>query len=200
MIRRPPRSTLFPYTTLFRSARPVRIEVGRFEPRTVTPGSLITVTGTLTNTGAETITDLAARLQRGEVRTDRDQLTEAIDAPDPATTVLAPFTLLPAQLAPGDSTGFSYTVPSDALRLDRDGVYPALLNVNGTVDGDQEQRVGELATFVVQQPVVPAARTAVAWLWPLSERSHRTTSGAFADDELTTSIAEGGRLDRALAV
>src|SRR2546430_7637005 len=25
MIRRPPRSTLFPYTTLFRSARPVRV-------------------------------------------------------------------------------------------------------------------------------------------------------------------------------
>src|SRR3712207_7004726 len=73
MIRRPPRSTLFPYTTLFRSARPVRIEVGRFEPRTVTPGSLITVTGTLTNTGTETITDLAVRLQRGAVRTDREQ-------------------------------------------------------------------------------------------------------------------------------
>src|SRR5438105_8326634 len=29
MIRRPPRSTLFPYTTLFRSCRPVRIDGGR---------------------------------------------------------------------------------------------------------------------------------------------------------------------------
>src|SRR5256885_9952209 len=29
MIRRPPRSTLFPYTTLFRSARGARIEVVR---------------------------------------------------------------------------------------------------------------------------------------------------------------------------
>src|SRR3712207_7716893 len=28
MIRRPPRSTLFPYTTLFRSARPDRVGVG----------------------------------------------------------------------------------------------------------------------------------------------------------------------------
>src|SRR5258708_9285492 len=27
MIRRPPRSTLFPYTTLFRSALPVRLEI-----------------------------------------------------------------------------------------------------------------------------------------------------------------------------
>src|SRR5688572_11619243 len=45
--------------------RPVRIEVGRFEPRTITPGSLVTVTGTLTNTGPSRITDLSLRLQRG---------------------------------------------------------------------------------------------------------------------------------------
>src|SRR3712207_7618689 len=32
MIRRPPRSTLFPYTTLFRSERVVRAEGGRFAP------------------------------------------------------------------------------------------------------------------------------------------------------------------------
>src|SRR3712207_7666818 len=31
MIRRPPRSTLFPYTTLFRSVRLVRFEEGRIE-------------------------------------------------------------------------------------------------------------------------------------------------------------------------
>src|SRR3954462_1239430 len=47
--------------------RPVRITVGRFEPRTITPGSLVTVTGTLTNTGPTTITDLSLRLQRGAV-------------------------------------------------------------------------------------------------------------------------------------
>src|SRR3712207_7015923 len=38
MIRRPPRSTLFPYTTLFRSQRVVelvRFEVGEFEVRPV---------------------------------------------------------------------------------------------------------------------------------------------------------------------
>src|SRR5258708_20397100 len=32
MIRRPPRSTLFPYTTLFRSARPLRLRVPRSPP------------------------------------------------------------------------------------------------------------------------------------------------------------------------
>src|SRR3712207_8297290 len=32
MIRRPPRSTLFPYTTLFRSARPFRAIYGHLRP------------------------------------------------------------------------------------------------------------------------------------------------------------------------
>src|SRR2546430_12400931 len=36
MIRRPPRSTLFPYTTLFRSLRPL---VHEARPRRLTPGS-----------------------------------------------------------------------------------------------------------------------------------------------------------------
>jgi hypothetical protein len=84
--------------------------------------------------------------------------------------------------------------------MDQDGVYPVLLNVNGAVDGDNRQRVGELSTFVVQQPVVPSARTAVAWLWPLVEIPHRSASGGFRNDGLTDSIGSGGRLDRAVAV
>src|SRR2546430_13367099 len=37
MIRRPPRSTLFPYTTLFRSLRPAAVGGGR--PATAAPGA-----------------------------------------------------------------------------------------------------------------------------------------------------------------
>src|SRR3712207_6857696 len=37
MIRRPPRSTLFPYTTLFRSRRPVVDHLGRPHPRMAWP-------------------------------------------------------------------------------------------------------------------------------------------------------------------
>ena len=113
--------------------------------------------------------------------------------------MLPSFQPVPGELPPGGEIDFSYTVGSDELRLDRDGVYPVLLNVNGTVDGDQ-RRVGELPTFLVQQPVVPAARTAVGWLWPLTERTHRGPTGEFLDDGLADSIAPGGRLDRALAV
>lgn len=179
--------------------RPVEIEVGRFEPRTITPGAAVTVTGTVVNTGEETVRDLAVRLQRGEVITTRPELAAERDDPDPATAVVPAFQEIPGELEPGDELPFTYTVPSEELALEQDGVYPALINVNGTVDGEP-RRVGELSTYLVQQPVVPTARTAVAWLWPLVERSARTPSGGFADDSLARSVADGGRLDRALAV
>jgi Family of unknown function (DUF6049) len=179
--------------------RPVRIEVGRFEPRTITPGAAVTVTGTVVNTGEETVSDLAVRLQRGEVITTRPELAAERDDQDPATAVVPSFREISGELEPGDELPFSYTVPSEELRLDRDGVYPALINVNGTVDGEP-RRVGELRTYLVQQPVVPTARTTVAWLWPLVARTTRTPSGGFADDSLAESVAEGGRLDRVLAV
>ncbi|MGY1803241.1 hypothetical protein ACI78T_08170 [Blastococcus sp. SYSU D00922] len=180
--------------------RPVTIEVGRFEPRTITPGSLVTVTGTLTNTGGSTITDLGVRLQRGAVLTSRADLAADQQDPDPATTVFAPFQPVDGELAPGGELPFSYTVAAEELRLTQDGVYPVLLNVNGVVDGLEQRRVGELSTYVVQQPTAPQATTAVAWLWPIVEASHRTPSGGFRDDGLADSVSSGGRLDRALAV
>jgi hypothetical protein len=179
--------------------RPVRIEVSRFEPRTVTPGSLITVTMTLTNTGTVPIGELAVRLQRGDALASRAGLAAHDADPDPATTVVLPFQPVAEPLAPGDDVSFTYTVDSGELRLDRDGVFPVLLNVNGAIDGDT-RRVGELSTYVVQQPLLPLATTAVAWLWPLTERTHRDASGDLADDGLAASVSEEGRLDRALGV
>ena len=172
--------------------RPVRIDVGRLEPRTVTPGAVVTVAGTLTNTGTSTITDLSVRLQRGEVLTTRAELAAADRDPDPATTVTPDFQGLSESLGPGEEIEFSYAVPSADLGMDQDGVYPVLVNVNGAVDGDVQRRVGELSTFLVQQPVVPTERTAVAWLWPLVERPHRSASGGFRDDALTDAISSGG--------
>lgn len=179
--------------------RPVRLEVNLFEPRTVTPGSLIRVKGTVVNTGSAAIEDLDLRLQRGDVLLSRAELSADDVDPDPATSVVLPFQRLTERLEAGESSTFDYEVDSTELRLDRDGVYPVLLNVNGSIDGDA-RRVGELSTFVVQQPLQPTARTAVAWLWPITERTHRTASGRFADDDLTRSIADEGRLDRALGV
>jgi hypothetical protein len=179
---------------------PVAIEVGRFEPRTLSPGATVTVTGTLNNAGESTITDLGVRLQRGELMTTRAELTANAEESDPTTTVSPGFTELPGDLPPGGELDFSYSIPAAELQLTADGVYPVLLNVNGTVDDDQRRRVGELSTYVVQQSVPPTTRTTVAWLWPLVERTHRDASGGFVDDVLTDVVSDGGRLDRALSV
>ena len=181
------------------AGRPVSIAIGRLEPRTVTPGATITVSGFLTNVGSQPLTDLGIRLQRGEVRTTRAELDDSATGPDPATTVVPPFHELGQTLAPGAQLPFTYALPAADLQLDTDGVYPALLNLNGAFPGGQQQRVGEVATFLIRQATLPSAHTNVAWLWPVTERTHLRPTGGFADDALTTSISSGGRLDRVLS-
>ncbi|MGY1811254.1 DUF6049 family protein [Blastococcus sp. SYSU D00820] len=179
--------------------RPVRIEITRLDPATVTPGAAITLAGTLTNTGDETLADLTVRLQRGEAFGTRRALLAADSDPDPATTVAADFQPLAGTLAPGDTREFSYTTTTTDLQLGGDGVYPVLLNLNGTTDGGGQSRIGELATYVVQQSAPPLTGTSVAWLWPITEPSHRDAEGEFVDDGLAEAVTSGGRLDRALA-
>jgi ABC-type transport system substrate-binding protein len=144
--------------------RPVQIDVGRFEPRTLTPGTTVRVTGTLTNPGDAAITDLAIRLQRGELMTTRAELAADACDPDPATTVEPAFQQLRGELAPGGELDFDYTVPAADLQIGADGVYPVLLNVNGTIGGEQ-RRVGELSTYVIEQSVLPDVRAGVGGMW-----------------------------------
>src|SRR5260370_8474793 len=69
MIRRPPRSTLFPYTTLFRSGRPV---VRDFNV-VVAGGSVVALVGR-SGAGKTTVTDLVARFHdRSEEHTSELQ-------------------------------------------------------------------------------------------------------------------------------
>ncbi|MGY1855641.1 DUF6049 family protein [Modestobacter sp. SYSU DS0290] len=179
--------------------RPVVVDVDRIEPRTVVPGAAVEVSGTLENTGEETWSDLTVRLQRGEVLTSRAELAEAADDPDDVTNVVAPFQPVDGELAPGQTLAFSFTTPAEELRLDADGVYRVLVNVNATSADGFTERVGDLSTWLVAQPAEPVTRTTVAWLWPLTDRPHRGPAGTFTDDELADQVASGGRLDRALA-
>ncbi|MGY1694174.1 DUF6049 family protein [Geodermatophilus sp. SYSU D00814] len=180
--------------------RPVTVELTRLDPRTVAPGGTVTLAGTLTNGGAETLTDLGVRLQRGDVVTTRAGLLATDADPDALSAASTPFVPVPGELGPGASLDFSYTVPTADLTVDRDGVYPVLLNVNATGEDRTQRRVGEVTTSVIQQSAAPPAATAVAWLWPLVERTHRDASGDFVDDDLTALVSDGGRLDRALQV
>ncbi|MGY1690121.1 DUF6049 family protein [Geodermatophilus sp. SYSU D01105] len=180
-------------------ARPVQVDVTRLEPRTLVAGATVTITGTLTNTGTETLTDLDVRLQRGELLATRGQLQAADTESDPAVAVATPFQEVPGELEPGESLSFGLTTNTGELGIDRDGVYPVLLNLNGATADGERRRVGEVSTFLVQPPAQPAAPVGVAWLWPLVERTHRDAAGRFTDDGLAEEVASGGRLDRALA-
>ncbi|SDY59043.1 hypothetical protein SAMN05660209_04230 [Geodermatophilus africanus] len=179
--------------------RPVGVRLTRLDPRTLVPGATVTIEGELTNTGTETLTDLDVRLQRGEPLDTRGELQAVDGDPDPVAVATTPFQDVTAELPPGGAVPFSLTTTSDALAIDRDGVHPVLLNLNGIGADGERRRVGELTTYLVQPPAVPATPTGVAWLWPLVERTHRDASGTFVDDRLTDEVAAGGRLDRALA-
>jgi Family of unknown function (DUF6049) len=179
--------------------RPVDVELTRLDPRTLAPGATVTVEGELTNTGTETLTDVDVRLQRGELLSTRAELQAVDGDPDPTAAVATPFQDVTEELRPGDSAAFTLTTTTDALTIDRDGVYPVLLNLNGVGQDGERRRVGELTTYLVQPAAQPATPVGVAWLWPLVERTHRDASGAFVDDGLTDAVAAGGRLDRALA-
>jgi hypothetical protein len=179
--------------------RPVSVELTRLDPRTLAPGAPVTIAGELTNTGTETIEDLDVRLQRGGPLATRAELQAVDDARDLTADVATPFQDVADELRPGASASFTLTTTTDALAIDRDGVYPVLLNLNGVGSDGDRRRVGELTTYLVQPSVLPPTSAGVAWLWPLVERTHRDASGAFVDDELTGEVAPGGRLDRALA-
>jgi hypothetical protein len=180
--------------------RPVRIEVGRFEPRTVTDGSTITVSGTLTNTGSLALSEIEIRLQRGEVLTTRAELVAADADEVPTTAVEGPFEPVEGTLAPGETLPFTYSLPADGFGLGEDGVYPVLVNVNATDTDGLRSRVGELGTYLIRRPSVPSERTTVAWMWPIVADSSRAASGEFTDDDLAEAVSPDGRLDRALAV
>ncbi len=179
--------------------RPLRIDVGRLEPRTVTDGATVTISGTLTNTGGGALTDLEVRLQRGDAMRTRAELVVA-DTDVVATPVVTDFEPVRGRLEPGSSVPFTYSIPAEQFGLTDDGVYPVLINVNATDSDGLRRRVGELDTYLIRRPSDPDERTTVAWIWPVVADTSRTADGTFADDDLAESVGPGGRLDRALAV
>lgn len=180
------------------STGPVQVSISTLEPRSVAPDSVVQVTGTLTNDSDDTITDLTVRLQRGDRLTSRRELADDAERPSAGTAAQAPFAPQDGVLEPGDVQQFTYQTTAADLAITEPGVYPVLINVNGTRGGLVE-RVGELSTYLVA-PGAGTSRTSVAWLWPLTDGPHRDAAGEFTDDDLAASVAPDGRLDRALDV
>lgn len=171
----------------------------------------VTVTGSVTNTGSEAITDLIYRFQRGTAVDSTAALERELSEPGEPTAAVPPrFSSLLGRLDPGQSAPFTATVPlsgTGGIGVQSAGVYPLLLNVNGDValeSGPLAARVGELHLVlpVLGVPGSPGSTPSeptvgalgVGMLWPFVDTPHLGVGGVFRNDDLATAIAPGGRL------
>ena len=146
-------------------------DVTSIDPVVVTAGGPVslTISGTMTNTGQETLTDLAYRFQRGPALKSTADLRRELSTPnEPVDVVQQEFTGLSASLEPNTTQSFTASAlitAADGLAIDAPGVYPLMINVNGDVNldgGTLPARIGELhlALTVVGVPTgAPTATT-----------------------------------------
>ena len=183
---------------------PLTVVLGRISPLAPQPGQTLTLRGRLTNTSAETVSEIQVRLVVSHsVVGSRGQFDDYAATPDGAP----PLDATPADsedvsvphtsLAPGASTTFRIDVPVDDLHLP-DGwkVYEMAVRVTGATTLGVDT-VGQLRTFLPWAPLGQlgaGSPTPVAWVWPLVDRPHRTTSSQWIDDDLAATLRTGGRL------
>src|SRR4029079_10582871 len=169
------------------------------------PGQTLVVRARLTNSSSETVGDLAARLlvsptavaSRGQF----DAYAATPNGPLPGDAVAPSSTqasLSHTSLPPGGSTSVRLEVPGDDLPLSTSSWQVS--ERGGAVTGSPsagESTVGQLRTFLpwatLGQPGT-GEPTPLAWIWPLIDRSHRTTATEWTDDDLASALKPGGRL------
>jgi hypothetical protein len=146
-------------------------EVTSIDPVVVTAGGPVslTISGTMKNTGQETLTDLAYRFQRGPALKSTTDLRHELSTPSEPVDVVQPeFTGLSASLEPNTTQSFTATsliAAADGLAVDAAGVYPLMINVNGDVTlegGALPARIGELHLALAVLGVPTGAATAAA--------------------------------------
>jgi len=188
----------------------LRIVLTDMSPRVVTADGpdTLTVFGSLVNDGPDPVTDLQARIQRGNPLTTEGQLRDALDGDAPTDSAVSPFEDLAAELGPGARLPLRLSVPlrGSGLALGATGVQELLVNVNGTPAGRDRARLAAVrmllpvlglpGTTATRAPAEPAPITV---LFPIAEPPHRiaTVPGApplLDDDTLAASFATTGRL------
>ena len=182
---------------------PAQVIVTKLAPRApMDPDEFFQVRGLIINRGSETLHDLTVRLRRGEKLSSRSELATA-DQDLPATPTRVgrtPVRALSQDLAPGERTEFDIRIRVSQLRMSgpRAGVYPLRVEARGRFgDNDGIDAVGSVNTFVPWFPDGPPhGRVRVAWLWPMVDQPRRGPREVMLDDELATSLAAGGRLNR----
>lgn len=197
------------------AALPITVVMQSLTPIAPQPGDVLRISGTLHNDSTAPVSDLSVQLRYRPNRIgSRSEFDDyAIGSrtgpggdfgPLPLPPVVIPnavTTLRSRVLAPGAGESFAIAVHVDDLQLEPWQVY----ELGVAVDGSTTQgflTVGGLRTFLPWAPVgVPGVGlpTQVAWLWPLTDRPHRTVGNTWADDGLAGELAAGGRLANLLA-
>jgi hypothetical protein len=177
------------------------ISIGSLDPTVGTPGGRLHVTGTVT-TGRQRLRDLqvSLRLSRTPVNSRAELAGVAAGATASKDGDVVASQAGPAELGAERSTTFDLGADLDELtQLQQFGVYALAVQVTAT----HRDGVGTVAitrTFLPWVPTVHDFRPAsFSWLWPLVDRPVRLADGTFADDSLTASLADGGRLSRLTA-
>jgi hypothetical protein len=176
---------------------PISVLVTQVLPRSPRPGGLVQVTGTLTNTGSETVRNLRVRLQVGDRVRYRSELAAA-DVDRPPTSLRLSAQPAANILEPGARTTFDLRTTVADLRLTRLGAYPLDVVARGDA-GDGMSTLGLAPTWLPYFAGLNPRPTRVAVLWPLVDRPRRRPDGTLVDDDLAHTLSPSGRLGRLLA-
>ena len=178
----------------------VSIVIDSMTPQTAKPGSTVTVAGTVTNGTSQTKAGLDVQLWTSSTRFQtRDEMDGYVSQGTGASLeeVGDPFSLA-ASLRPGATVQWHASFQVNTVGMDQFGVYPVSAQL-GDGEGDVLGVDQTLLPFWPGQQAAGLERPLdIAWVWPLVDQPHHQVCSALTNNDLTTSLAPGGRLSALL--
>ena len=176
------------------------IVIDSMTPQTAKPGSTVTVAGTVTNGTSQTKAGLDVQLWTSSIRFQtRDEMDGYVSQGTGASLeeVGDPFSLA-ASLRPGATVQWHASFQVNTVGMDQFGVYPVSAQL-GDGEGDVLGVDQTLLPFWPGQQAAGLERPLdIAWVWPLVDQPHHQVCSALTNNDLTTSLAPGGRLSALL--
>jgi hypothetical protein len=178
----------------------VSIVIDSMTPQTAKPGSTVTVAGTMTNGTSQTKAGLDVQLWTSSIRFQtRDAMDGYMSQGTGANLEeVGDSFFLQASLRPGATVQWHASFQVNTVGMDQFGVYPVSAQLR---DGEGDV-LGEDQTLLPFWPGQQAAGLErpldIAWIWPLIDQPHHQVCTALTNNNLTTSLAPGGRLSALL--
>ena len=202
----------------------LQVRLDTVTPDIVTTSSdpVVTVAATVINVGDRPVRDVVARLEYAGRIASSAELRTSLNGGSQFQPV-SEFASVTTQLDRGQASGVTFSVPIRSLGIDQPGVYPLLININGTPEDGSPSRLDELRFLlpVTGVPTDPANASGnpltdvtapdttkpvpMTMLWPIADKPRLapgvpggTTPVRLMNDDLAVSLAPGGRLDTLL--